>query len=67
MKDLLDRLAAYNLTAVPPNFPRIDPAAAPKRNNGSWSPWVGGDESESPGIVSNMFVMFHKIVNMLTW
>ena len=40
MKHLLNRLAFYNLTAIKPNFPGLDPAAKPDLNSGTWSPWI---------------------------
>jgi len=40
VKQLLNRLAFYNLTAAKPNFPGLDPAAKPDLNNGTWSPWI---------------------------
>jgi len=40
VKFLLERLAFYNASAVPPNFPkRADPAANPARWNFTWTPW----------------------------
>lgn len=39
VKQLLERLAFYNSTAVPPRFPRNDPRANPKFHGGVWGPW----------------------------
>lgn len=42
MKDLLDRLHAYNSTVVPPIFTwgPGDPQADPKKHGGAWTPWI---------------------------
>ncbi|KAF6027033.1 hypothetical protein EB796_014664 [Bugula neritina] len=48
VKQLLDRLAEYNLTAIPPNFPSPDPAGSPANNGGAWKPWV------NTGVVSTL-------------
>ncbi|GFO46215.1 hypothetical protein PoB_007272000 [Plakobranchus ocellatus] len=36
---MLDRLAAYNKTAVPPTYPQSDPQCDPKLHGGFWGPW----------------------------
>ncbi|KAK7094926.1 hypothetical protein V1264_006406 [Littorina saxatilis] len=40
VKELLQRLAYYNSTAVPPVYPKSDPNCDPKLHNGFWGPWV---------------------------
>lgn len=40
VKMLLDKLAAYNKTAVPVQFPPYDPNSAPDKHNGVWMPWL---------------------------
>ncbi len=37
---LLDKLAAYNETAVPVIFPPFDPESVPAKHGGVWAPWV---------------------------
>nr|KAG5690198.1 hypothetical protein BaRGS_016589 [Batillaria attramentaria] len=39
VKQLLQRLAYYNSTAVAPRFPKPDPKSNPKRHGGVWGPW----------------------------
>ncbi|KAK7474508.1 hypothetical protein BaRGS_00034262, partial [Batillaria attramentaria] len=39
VKQLLQRLAYYNSTAVAPIFPKPDPKSNPKRHGGVWGPW----------------------------
>ncbi|KAK7487293.1 hypothetical protein BaRGS_00021521 [Batillaria attramentaria] len=39
VKQLLQSLAKYNATAVPPFFPPSDPKCDPKLHNGFWGPW----------------------------
>ncbi|XP_030015287.1 arylsulfatase I-like isoform X2 [Sphaeramia orbicularis] len=46
VRQLLDRLAYYNRTAVPVYFPPDDPRANPDHHRGAWVPWV--DEDEDP-------------------
>ena len=36
---LLERLAYYNSTALPPHYPPEDPQAAPDKHGGWWVPW----------------------------
>ena len=40
VKQLLDRLAFYNSTAVPYRFPPEDPASDPGLHGGAWVSWV---------------------------
>ena len=40
VKELLDKLAAYNKTAVPCRFPEDDPRADPRLHGGAWVPWL---------------------------
>ena len=40
VKQLLDRLAFYNSTAVPCRYPAMDPDANPELHVGAWGPWV---------------------------
>ncbi|XP_041948239.1 arylsulfatase I [Alosa sapidissima] len=44
VKKLMARLAYYNRTSVPVQYPPDDPRANPDRNGGVWGPWVGDDE-----------------------
>ena len=37
---MLDRLSAYNKTAVPPRFPAMDPNCDPALRGGVWGPWM---------------------------
>ena len=39
VKQLLDRLAYYNSTAVPCIYPKRDPQSNPKLHGGAWVPW----------------------------
>jgi len=40
VKLLLERLSAYNATAVPCRNPDADPNAAPSKHGGAWGPWM---------------------------
>lgn len=40
VQKLLQRLAFYNSTAVPPVYPHSDPNCDPKLHNGFWGPWL---------------------------
>uniref|UniRef100_F6TZG1 Sulfatase N-terminal domain-containing protein n=1 Tax=Ciona intestinalis TaxID=7719 RepID=F6TZG1_CIOIN len=40
VNDLLSKLAAYNATAVPVNYPPSDPTSDPSLHGGFWGPWV---------------------------
>ena len=37
---MLDMISAIDLTAVPPNYPKPDPASNPALHGGVWGPWV---------------------------
>lgn len=37
---LLERLVAYNKTAVPSRYPKVDGTSFPKYHGGFWGPWV---------------------------
>ena len=39
VKQLLDRLAYYNSTAVPCRYPGNDPKSYPHLHGGAWVPW----------------------------
>lgn len=39
VKQLLERLAYYNSTAIPPVYPPSDPRSNPKFHGGVWGPW----------------------------
>ncbi|RUS78916.1 hypothetical protein EGW08_013329 [Elysia chlorotica] len=39
VRSMLDRLKAYNATAVPPMYPQSDPKCDPKLHGGFWGPW----------------------------
>ena len=39
VKSLLDRLQAYNQTAVPCRYPHYDPKSDPALHGGVWGPW----------------------------
>ena len=39
VKQLLDRLAYYNSTAVPCRYPAPHPQSNPKLHGGAWVPW----------------------------
>ncbi|XP_072020732.1 arylsulfatase J-like [Amphiura filiformis] len=39
VKRMMERLKAYNATAVPPWYPPPDPNSNPKYNGGVWGPW----------------------------
>ena len=41
VNEMLSRLAKYNATAVPPNFPPFDVASDPALRGGYLGPWVG--------------------------
>ena len=45
VKELLARLEEYNNTAVPVQYPDLDPASDPKLHGGAWSPWVTTQDS----------------------
>ena len=38
--DMLNRLAEYQLTAVPPRDPKLDVSCIPKDTNDVWGPWL---------------------------
>ena len=40
VRQLLDRLAYYNSTAVPCLFENTDPQSNPELHGGAWSPWL---------------------------
>ncbi|KAK3780894.1 hypothetical protein RRG08_052051 [Elysia crispata] len=40
VRHMLDMILAINGTAVPPNYPRPDPASNPALHGGVWGPWV---------------------------
>jgi len=40
VKQLLERLSAYNATAVPPRYPPNDPQCDPRKHGGAWVPWM---------------------------
>ncbi len=40
VKQLLDRLAYYESTAVPCRYPKPDPKADPRLHGGAWKPWM---------------------------
>lgn len=40
VKMMLNKLSAYNATAVPCRFPAADPLANPQLHGGVWQPWV---------------------------
>ena len=40
VKEMLDKLAAYNSTSVPCRYPKPDPQANPQLHGGAWGPWV---------------------------
>jgi hypothetical protein len=39
VQKMLQRLAVYNATAVPPLYPASDPNCDPKLHGGFWGPW----------------------------
>ena len=39
VKEMLDKLVAYNATSVPCRYPPDDPAANPEKHGGAWQPW----------------------------
>lgn len=39
VKNLLDKLTAYNKTAVHCRYPPPDPRSNPDRHGGAWGPW----------------------------
>lgn len=39
VRKMLDRLQAYNATAVPVRYPKPDPRSNPKLHGGVWGPW----------------------------
>ena len=41
--DMLNRLAQYQSTAVPPRYPLVDPFCAPVDTNDVWGPWLEGE------------------------
>ena len=43
VSSMLGKLAEYNATAVPCNYPKDDPRATPRTEAESWGPWRGPD------------------------
>ena len=41
------KLAQYNSTTIPPNYPAIDSSASPSKSGGVWTPWFGAEEESS--------------------
>ncbi|XP_064616011.1 arylsulfatase B-like [Liolophura sinensis] len=39
VRKMLERLQAYNVTAVPVRYPKPDPRSNPKLHGGAWGPW----------------------------
>ncbi|XP_063047336.1 arylsulfatase I [Engraulis encrasicolus] len=44
---LMERIAEYNRTAVPPQNPPDDPLADPQLHGGVWTPWLGREGANS--------------------
>ena len=50
VKQLLDRLAEFNQTALTPYYPGNDALSAPSLNDGVWGPWIHDNDTVSQPI-----------------
>ena len=51
VEEMLKMLEQFNATAVPPLWPKADPAANPELHNGFWEPWVFSNRVQSDNLL----------------
>ncbi|KAK3749068.1 hypothetical protein RRG08_034043 [Elysia crispata] len=54
VREMLDRLAFYNATALTPWYPDSDPNCDPDLHGGSWEPWIDGKPSPRTEILHSI-------------